>query len=61
MEHRINYGRLYPGQTYKADCTCGWTSAGPRERVYAAVREHEQPLVSQCSGMSNACEQDEGA
>ena len=40
-EHRINYGRLYPGKTFKADCTCGWSNEGARETVIAAVREHE--------------------
>ena len=41
-EHRINYGRLFPSKThYKADCTCGWSSEGDRETVYAAVRKHE--------------------
>ena len=40
-EHRINYGRLHPGKTYKADCTCGWTAEGERKSVIAAVRKHE--------------------
>jgi hypothetical protein len=41
VEHRINYGRLYPGKSYKADCTCGWTCDGSRDEVTAAVRRHE--------------------
>lgn len=41
-EHRINYGRLFLEKTYKADCSCGWTCKGDRERVLAAVHEHEK-------------------
>lgn len=40
-DHRINWGRLYPGKTYKADCTCGWSHEGEREAVRAAVTAHE--------------------
>lgn len=40
-DHRINYGRLFPGKSFKADCTCGWSNEGERDNVLAAVREHE--------------------
>lgn len=40
-EHRINYGRLYPGKTFKADCTCGWSREGERQDVIVEVRKHE--------------------
>lgn len=40
-EHRINYGRLFPGKSYKADCLCGWTCEGDREKMITAVRNHE--------------------
>lgn len=40
--HRLNYGWLLPGRkTFKADCTCGWSSEGDRATVLAAVRKHE--------------------
>jgi hypothetical protein len=40
-DHRINWGRLSPGSSYKADCTCGWSHEGTKEQVRAAVTEHE--------------------
>jgi len=43
MEHRLNYGRLWPDTLFKADCSCGWTTGkGSRDAVIAAVREHEK-------------------
>ena len=47
MEHRINYGRLYPGKTYKADCTCGWSCEGTREHTRAAIHAHENETDQQ--------------
>lgn len=41
-EHRLNYGRLSPGKTYKADCTCGWSFEGTKDETRAAVKEHEK-------------------
>lgn len=41
-DHRINWGRLFPGKTYKADCTCGWSSEGTNDVVKAAIAEHEK-------------------
>lgn len=40
-EHRVNYGRLHPGKTYKADCSCGWTFEGTRDETHKAVRDHD--------------------
>lgn len=39
--HRVNYGRLHPGKTYKADCSCGWTFEGTRDETHKAVRDHD--------------------
>lgn len=39
--HRINFGRLWPGQDYRADCSCCWQFQGTRDAVLAAMRDHE--------------------
>ena len=45
--HRINYGCLFPGKSFKADCSCGWSYEGAHEAVQEAVREHEKLIPAE--------------
>lgn len=40
-DHRINFGRLFPSEMYKGDCSCGWSYQGHREQLRAAMHQHK--------------------
>lgn len=45
-KHRINYGRVWPGETYKADCDCGWSAErASAEEIKSEIIAHRREAL----------------